>query len=548
VQLVNRVTWDNIIIPTEPTELGWKDTIRVAPLEDTIVALRPIIPEIPWELPNAIRELNPMMPDKSDAMFFSVDTQGVPTEPILNQLVNFGWEYVYHCHILSHEEMDMMRPVSVALPPVQPDGLTAANGIVGGDLAVSLSWNDNSIAETSYEVERSEDAGVNWEVVGSIASPLDQVNTTTATTGLQKTFDDTTVLPATAYQYRIVAKNTVGYVDTTDVGVLPPTLGFPFKEVHSVSTVVDVTSAIPPSVPAAPTDVTAALVFGPQVDLQWTHTDGTATGFTIQRCAGAGCNTFDPAGIDGVGAAIRAYTDTTVLPGTTYGYRIVAFNAAGPSPASAPVAYVTIPPRPLAPTNIVLTVQGSLTLGPRIRVVFRDNQNGGNPETGFQLFRSTDGVNFSLLATLPPRGGVGNIPPYYDYDVTGGAIYWYYAVTINAGSASLPSNTNFATLPPVPAAPSNFLATTQVTNGGTTARVNMIWMDNSNNESRFVIQRATDENFTTGLVSFNRGANSTTFNNTGLPRNTTFYYRIMAQNPYGQSAWVNLTPFPIVTP
>ncbi|TLN19933.1 hypothetical protein FDZ74_05780, partial [bacterium] len=37
VQLVNRVTWDNIIIPTEPSELGWKDTIRVSPLEDTIV-------------------------------------------------------------------------------------------------------------------------------------------------------------------------------------------------------------------------------------------------------------------------------------------------------------------------------------------------------------------------------------------------------------------------------------------------------------------------------------------------------------------------------
>ena len=36
---------------------------------------------------------------------------------ITNRLVNFGWEYVYHCHILSHEEMDMMRPVSVAMPP-----------------------------------------------------------------------------------------------------------------------------------------------------------------------------------------------------------------------------------------------------------------------------------------------------------------------------------------------------------------------------------------------------------------------------------------------
>ena len=44
VQVVNRVTWDNIIIPTEPAELGWKDTVRISPLEDTIVALRPIIP------------------------------------------------------------------------------------------------------------------------------------------------------------------------------------------------------------------------------------------------------------------------------------------------------------------------------------------------------------------------------------------------------------------------------------------------------------------------------------------------------------------------
>ncbi len=53
-------------------------------------------------------------------MFNNVDPQGNPTSPIVNQLVNFGWEYVYHCHILSHEEMDMMRPVSVALPPNAP--------------------------------------------------------------------------------------------------------------------------------------------------------------------------------------------------------------------------------------------------------------------------------------------------------------------------------------------------------------------------------------------------------------------------------------------
>ena len=62
VQVLNRVAWDNNIKPTDATELGWKDTVRISPLEDTIVALRPIIPDLPWELPNSVRVLNPMMP------------------------------------------------------------------------------------------------------------------------------------------------------------------------------------------------------------------------------------------------------------------------------------------------------------------------------------------------------------------------------------------------------------------------------------------------------------------------------------------------------
>ncbi len=52
--------------------------------------------------------------------FNNIDANGNPTTPITNQLVNFGWEYVWHCHILSHEEMDMMRPQAVVMPPNAP--------------------------------------------------------------------------------------------------------------------------------------------------------------------------------------------------------------------------------------------------------------------------------------------------------------------------------------------------------------------------------------------------------------------------------------------
>ncbi len=45
VQLLNRVGWDNVIYLPDDNELGWKDTIRVSPLQDTIVALRAVLPK-----------------------------------------------------------------------------------------------------------------------------------------------------------------------------------------------------------------------------------------------------------------------------------------------------------------------------------------------------------------------------------------------------------------------------------------------------------------------------------------------------------------------
>jgi FtsP/CotA-like multicopper oxidase with cupredoxin domain len=211
VQLVNRVTWDNIIIPPDASELGWKDTVRISPLEDTIVALRPIIPTLPWELPNSIRPLNPMLPLGSDMRFNNVDPQGNPTTPILNTLVNFGWEYVYHCHILSHEEMDMMRPVTVAVPPLVPCGL------VFDEPTKTLSWIDTSLSETAFVVQKSTD-GINWTDVTQVDVPLDVPNTSG---GLISYTDPSWV---TGETYRVYAQNTVG--DT-----LVP--GFPTMTVRS---------------------------------------------------------------------------------------------------------------------------------------------------------------------------------------------------------------------------------------------------------------------------------------------------------------------------
>ena len=83
-----------------------------------------------------------MMATGSTQFFNNIDPQGNPTAPIVNQLVNFGWEYVYHCHILTHEEMDMMRPVSVAMPPLKPDGLVFDRPTRDADLERQLHHRD----------------------------------------------------------------------------------------------------------------------------------------------------------------------------------------------------------------------------------------------------------------------------------------------------------------------------------------------------------------------------------------------------------------------
>ena len=224
VQVLDRVTWDGIIMPPEPNELGWKDTVRISPLEDTIIAVRPIVPTLPFNIPDSKRPLNPAMPigakgDQSgpngkQAGFNNTDVNGVPIAPIVNDVVNFGWEYVYHCHILSHEEMDMMRPVSVHVTSLAPAASSTTGGRNSDDPAkVTLRWDDKTPvdyndpitwgsrrAEIGYRIERS-------TLLANGETPYQQVGVAPANT---TTFTDSTVSPNVAYLYRVVTWNEAG--------------------------------------------------------------------------------------------------------------------------------------------------------------------------------------------------------------------------------------------------------------------------------------------------------------------------------------------------
>jgi hypothetical protein len=202
VQIINRVAWDNAVRGPDPNELGWKETIRVNPLEDTIVAMRPVTPiNLPFELPNSVRLMDPT---KLEGALLSggpggyFDPQGNPVTAygaggvIANQYVNFGWEYVIHCHLLSHEEMDMMHGMAFMLPPQAATGLAAA----GTSPAVNLTWTDNSVNESEFAIEWAEATTGPWNVLTSV--PADTA-----------AYTDTSIWTGTRY-YRVIARNKSG--------------------------------------------------------------------------------------------------------------------------------------------------------------------------------------------------------------------------------------------------------------------------------------------------------------------------------------------------
>jgi len=71
-------------MPPDADEIGWKDTVRMNPGEITTVIMKFDLPDLP-----------------TPAMRNAVSPR------------TGGHEYVWHCHILEHEEHDMMRPLIV---------------------------------------------------------------------------------------------------------------------------------------------------------------------------------------------------------------------------------------------------------------------------------------------------------------------------------------------------------------------------------------------------------------------------------------------------
>lgn len=160
VQLINRFGWDGTNRPPFPNELGWKDTVRMNPLEIDFVALRPMSQNLPFPVPDSAHLFDVTRPAGLDTVMSTADPAN-GAAPQNNTVQAMGWEYVWHCHLLGHEENDMMREQVFQVPPQSPTGVSAVLGSSGG---ATVAFTDMSLSETGYTVERADDVNFTTNV------------------------------------------------------------------------------------------------------------------------------------------------------------------------------------------------------------------------------------------------------------------------------------------------------------------------------------------------------------------------------------------------
>jgi len=277
VQVLNRVGWDGAIRPPDENELGWKETVRMSPLEDVILAVLPLSQTLPFALPTSSRYLDPSQPAGAPMPTTNMTVSPPVATTIPNAIIDYGFEYVWHCHILGHEENDFMRPMIFRVPSTVPAAATGLTAILGGQIAsgitnnftneVILTWTDNASNLASFRIERAPVSG--GGSIGAYAA----LGTTQFQATSTPSFTDTTVNSNSRYAYRVFAYNALGdSIQSNIVQVTTPT----WAKASSLT----VTSSAPSPHIQGTSVIFTAVATGPTSSMRYNYRFSLASGAT----------------------------------------------------------------------------------------------------------------------------------------------------------------------------------------------------------------------------------------------------------------------------
>lgn len=175
----------------------------------------------------------------------------------------------------------------VAVPPISLSATRVS------ETQINLAWSDLINDKSGYRLERCNLATCNDGDFVQLDSDFSS-NTTN--------YNDVVLDPSLNYTYRVKAFKTA-------------TCGWTVNSNTAVTTV-----GITP-----PGSVTATAASTTEINLTWTDTSSSETGFKILRCETAGCSGFSELA-QTLAPDVTSFTDTSVCPGVTYRYQIAAYK------------------------------------------------------------------------------------------------------------------------------------------------------------------------------------------------------------------------------
>src|SRR5207245_4880736 len=146
---------------------------------------------------------------------------------------------------------------------------------------------------------------------------------------------DTGLTHTTTYTYRVSAINSIGTGSSSSVA----------------------SATTPIAAPSPPIGLAGTTVSSSQINLSWTApTDngGSAiTGYKVERSTDGG-TTWSTL-VANTGITETTYSDTGLMHGTAYTYRVSAINSVGMSSPSSTASATTLPVAPSSPTGLTAT-------------------------------------------------------------------------------------------------------------------------------------------------------------------------------------------------
>ena len=247
--------------------------------------------------------------------------------------------------------------------------------------------------------------------------------------------------------------------------------------------------------------------------------EDAVTGFILQSSTDSATwsQIATPAGDD-----TSAWVDSTFAPTTTYYFRIAAVNESGQLPWSNPPASVTTLAVPSAPDTLVVSAIDS---GDHADVAFADNATN---EDGFVLEWSLADSPFAAdgSACAPANTGTGTVSFIGAGSFVPDTDYYFRVCAYNSFTSSAWSSiAGPITTADYPDAPSDLEATTI-----STSEIDLVWTDNSDNETGFYLWRSDDGETWTACPDT---ITASPYSDTSLPAGMTYYYRVAAYSDDG---------------